>query len=156
MTPHSDDTVYANLEYGKRDLYGVCLWFYKGHGFRGDFVRSLTAGRFAHVVVWVNGCAYNTSFSYPSGWYRPESMEPPDAVVRVADGVDVRMLDEVLPINTKFPLIKTLLWWSTFCLFPIPDNCVGTARKVLALCGITSKARTPDDLYEEVTRQVSY
>lgn len=135
-------------------MCSVCqiqLWFYRTKG-KHSWVQSFTGSDVTHVCLSVNNCVYNISSEQPSGWYSIDTFPEPDIIISIPCSPFSTAELSKLPVGTKYPRWRTILWWGLLCLPPEPLTCVRVCRMVLELGGIRVKARTPFELYEEARR----
>lgn len=135
-------------------LKEIQLWFYRNKD-RHSWVQAFTGSDITHVALCVGGCVYNISKNYTSGWCAIDTFPEPDMIVSIpCSPFSPEQLEE-LPIGTRYPLWRTILWWGSLCILPEPLTCVRVCKQVLEMGDIRVKARTPYELYQE-SRKICY
>lgn len=130
-------------------IHKVTLWFYQGDTYRTSVVRSVTGEPWGHVALEINDCVYSVSKGRLSGWYLKDSFPTPDVILEIpVDPFPVSRLDS-LPVGTKYPYWRTILWWGFLCLPPVPSHCVQSCLSVLEMGNRKLRARTVGELYEK-------
>jgi hypothetical protein len=127
----------------------IDIRFFRPRSTLGKIICLLTKGQYAHCVVVVNGCLWNTDIRSGGGWYIPNPENTEGDTLSLTMELDTFQLDRVLQRGSRYPVWKSL----TSYLIGWPDyplNCVGSTQRVLRLGGHITKARTPHGLWKEL------
>lgn len=124
---------------------------------RFDMVWGIVARtKYTHVSVSVDGLVFQACRRTKSGWYRSEDMlRPPSSTLAMETQLDTDLLDSILPPSIPYPYVDTLTNW-IFGWPRYPLHCVGAAKRLLMLCGIYVKGRTPYGLYKEIKQRQEF
>lgn len=134
-------------------MYTIQILFYTPTCLRDRTLCVLTNTKYSHVCVVVSGVVYMSSWDVRSGWYNADDLRrTPSAVLEIQSDLDTELLDIIVPRDQKYPFLHTV----TNLIFGIPKyplHCVGATKRVLLLCGVCVKGRTPYGLYRQLQQR---
>lgn len=108
---------------------------------------------FGHCSLWINNLVFDKDQTICTNWYDAEeylTAYPPFISAEFEVEEDIEVLTQGLTSGLQFSLKDSAREIKDRILEPQAVNCVWGGRTVLRNLGVTSYARTPDELFGEV------